>query len=85
MEFSVEYSIIQIFNSYSPSPVHHTVKQLTMTLNALLASAETEGVWCMHLRVCAIVPNALTAAPVMNAKPFLRHCLCECIKAVMNI
>ncbi len=43
MEFSVEYSIIKIFNSYSPSPVHHTVKQLTMTLNALLASAESRG------------------------------------------
>ncbi len=48
--------------------VHHTVKQLTTTLNAVLASAERD--WCTRLRACVI---PLTATPVdlkMNVNPF---------------
>ncbi len=52
-------------------PIHHTVKQLTMTLNALLASAEN----AFGARVSELErsPTALTAAPVnlkMNANHF---------------
>ncbi len=52
-------------------PIQHTVKQLTMILNALLASAESA--FGAHVRAHAIAPTALTAAPVdlkMNANHF---------------
>jgi len=61
-----------VFKWMSPveaCPIHHTVKQLTMTLKALLASAESARL----VRALAISHTALTAAPVdlkINANHF---------------
>ncbi len=48
-------------------PIHHTVKQLTMTLNALLVSAES----AIGVRLRALAIAALMAVLVnMNANHF---------------
>ncbi len=52
-------------------PIHHKVKQLSMTLNALLASAEST--FGARIRIRSITPTALTTAPVdlkMNSNHF---------------
>ncbi len=62
-----------------------TVKQLTMTLNALLASAESVfGAYVSELSR-SHTHTALTAATVEDEHKSFLLCLCGCIKPVMII
>ncbi len=70
-------------NPVEACPVHHAVKQLTMTLNALLASAES----AFGARVSELVRSCPLhwGSSGDEHESFLLLRLCECIKPIMII